>query len=265
MGWGSILGSVAGGVLGSVVPGIGTGIGASVGGLLGGAVDGSNAAEDASNAQREATAQSNATQRYMYDTTRQDNMPALESRNWALNELKARLSGALGGAITPQAVQKEAGYQFGLSEGLKGLNSQLTARGMRNSGAALKQAARYATDYASTKYDNAFNREVANRSAQLNPFQSLAGLAQTGASTVAASGQNYANNVSNNQTSLGNALGANALAQGNIWGGATNQLLSLGNQNGWFGKDSLGDTFDGNFLSGYTYKNPQLVGPSMNP
>ena len=203
--------------------------------LLGGALQ-SKASGRAADKQAASAAEANATQRYMYDQTREDNMPALEARNASLQRMRELLGiggdtaskgyGSLGGGITPGDVQNEAGYQFGLNQGLTAQSNQLGARGMRNSGAAIKAATRYGNDYATTKYDNAFNRIAANRSAQLNPLQTLAGASQTGASTVANSGNNYANTVSGNQTALGNALGANSLAQANIWGGTVNQLVS---------------------------------------
>lgn len=203
--------------------------------LLGGALQ-SKASGRAADKQAASAAEANATQRYMYDQTREDNMPALDARNASLQRMRELLGiggdtaskgyGSLGGGINPGDVQNEAGYQFGLNEGLKAQNNMLGARGMRNSGAALKAAPRWVTDYATTKYDNAFNRIVANRSAQLNPLQSLAGASQTGASTVANAGGNYANAVSGNQTALGNAQAANSLAQANIWGGTVNQLAS---------------------------------------
>ena len=203
--------------------------------LLGGALQ-SKASGRAADKQAASAAEANATQRYMYDQTREDNMPALEARNDSLQRMRELLGiggdtaskgyGSLGGGINPGDVQNEAGYQFGLNQGLTAQSNQLGARGMRNSGAAIKAATRYGNDYATTKYDNAFNRIVANRSAQLNPLQSLAGASQTGASTVANAGSNYATNTGNNITALGNAQAANSLAQGNIWGGALNQLAS---------------------------------------
>ena len=238
--------------------------------LLGGALQ-SKASGRAAAKQAASAAEANATQRYMYDQTREDNMPALEARNASLQRMRELLGiggdtaskgyGSLGGGINPGDVQNEAGYQFGLNQGLTAQSNQLGARGMRNSGAAIKAATRYGNDYATTKYDNAFNRIVANRSAQLNPLQSLAGASQTGASTVANSGNNYANTVSGNQTALGNALGANSLAQGNIWGGALNQIGSAAK--GWYSGSQI-DGFNGNALTGYTYKNPEAVGP-MQP
>lgn len=205
----------------------------------------SDAANYATDVQDDAARRSDSTNRYIYDTTRADNADALSARNQSLNRMRELLGisdnkgaagyGTAGGRINPGDVTQEPGYKFGMDQGMAALNNQLAARGMRNSGAALKAAARYGTDYGSTKYDAAFNREVANRSAQLNPLQSLAGLAQTGASTVANAGQNYATNVGNNATNLGNALGAGAMAQGNIWGNTVNQLGSLAKGFNWGG------------------------------
>lgn len=241
------------------------------GAALAGGILSSNAAGRAANKQLQASQESNATQKAMYDQTREDNMPALDARNASLQRMRELLGiggdaaskgyGSLGGGINPGDVQNEAGYQFGLNQGLTAQSNQFGARGMRNSGAAIKAATRYGNDYATTKYDNAFNRIVANRSAQLNPLQSLAGASQTGASTVANAGGNYANTVSGNQTALGNALGANSLAQGNIWGGALNQIGSAAK--GWYSGSQI-DGFNGNALTGYTYKNPEAVGP-MQP
>lgn len=218
--------------------------GAAVVGAVGGSMIAADGAQSAADTQANATRESNATQKAMYDQTRTDNMPALDARNASLDRMRSLLGiggdasakgyGSLGGRINPGDVVNELGYKFGLDQGLKTQNNVLGARGMRNSGAAIKAGARYGTDYATTKYDNAFNREVANRSAQLNPLQSLAGASQTGASTVAQAGQNYGSTVSGNQTALGNAIGAGQIAQGNIWGGAVNQLVSAGNQNGWW-------------------------------
>lgn len=226
---------------------------------VGGAYMQSQATQDAADTQSQATRDSNATQKAMYDQTRADNAPALDARNASLDKMRTLLGiggdksaagyGSLGGSVNPGDVTQEAGYKFGLDQGLKAQANQLGARGMRNSGAAIKEATRYGTDYATGKYDNAFNRVIANRSAQLNPLQSLGGLAQTGASTVASAGQNYGNNVSANQTNLGNALGAGQIAQGNIWGGAANQLVSQGNQNGWWKGGGI-DTSGANSLYG---------------
>lgn len=203
-------------------------------GAIGSLVGGNKAA----GAQKDAANQSNATINRQYDQTRADNMPALDSRNASLAKMRELLGiggdstaqgyGSLAGHVSAEDVQNEAGYQFGLNQGLGSLNNQMAARGMRNSGAALKAATRYGNDYATTKFDGAFNRAQANRNAVLNPLQSLAGLGQSGASTIAQAGQNNANNISQTQASLGNALGANYIAQGNALGNAANSVA------GWY-------------------------------
>lgn len=212
--------------------------GAAVVGGLGGALISSNASSNAASAQAGAARDANQTQLQMYNQTRTDNMPALGARNDALARLEALLGvggnphtagfGSLSGSLNVGDVTKDPGYQFGLTQGQTALDHQMAARGMRDSGAALKAASRYGTDYATTKYDDAFNRAQTNRQLQLNPLQSLAGLGQTGASTIAQAGMNSSNNISANQIGAGNAQAANSLAQGNIWGGAVNQLA------GWY-------------------------------
>jgi len=174
----------------------------------------------------------------MYNQTREDNIPALSARNTALQ----RLTEMLGTSKSPSAsdVQNEAGYQFGLNQGLQAQQRQAAARGMSNSGQALTAAARYGTDYASTKYNDAFNRLQSSRQQQWNEGASLAGLGQTGSSQVAASGTNYANQASANTIGAGNAQAASAIASGNSWFNTGNQLA------GWYAssrKPSSGNTW----------------------
>lgn len=190
-----------------------------VGDIIGSAIS-ADATKSAANDQLQGVREANALQKEMWQTTRQDNMPALESRNWALEQLKAQL----GKGFTPTNVQNEAGYKFGMDQGMQALQNQLAARGMRNSGAALKAGTKFAQDYAGTKYDTAFNRNLQ----ALNPFMSLAGLGQVGAGTIANAGQNYANQMGNNATTMGSVNALSGLAQANQWG---NALKSAG---GWY-------------------------------
>lgn len=193
--------------------------------VVGGAIA-ADASRSAANKQRDAAQQSTDVQERMYQQTREDNLPALQSRNTALQ----RLQSLLGTNTLPSArdVQNEAGYQFGLQQGQQALQRQATARGMSNSGQALTAAARYGNDYAATKYNDAFNRLQSFRQQQWNEGASLAGLGQTGASQVASSGQNFANAAGQNALAVGNVQAASTLAQGNAWANAGNQLA------GWY-------------------------------
>ncbi len=116
-------------------------------------------------------------------------------------------------------LQMDPGYQFGMQQGQQGLDRKFAAAGGRVSGAALKAATRFNTDYATSGYNSAYQR----RQDTLNRLQNLAGIGQTSTNASAAAGQGMANNISGAMQSQGDASGAARLAQGNIWSNALNQ------------------------------------------
>jgi hypothetical protein len=78
----------------------------------------------------------------------------------------------------------------------------------------------------SQEFQNAFNRFQAERSARLNPLQSLAGVGQTSTNALGAAGQAYASGA-------GEAFGAGAQARAsgymgmaNAIGGGLNQYMN---------------------------------------
>lgn len=160
-------------------------------------------------AQKEAAAASDATQRYMYDTTRKDFQPYRDVGTRALTGLE--------GNNFMDGFSGDPGYQFRLGEGMKAIENSAAARGNLNSGATLKALTRYGQDFASNEYGNAYNREYGRLS-------QLAGLGQASTAQTAASGQSMANSVSANQTGMGNALAAQQIAGANN----TAQMLSQG-------------------------------------
>ena len=149
-----------------------------------------------------------------------------------------------------QQFQQDPGYAFRLSEGQKALDRQAAARGGLISGAALKAAQRYGQEMGSQEYQNAFNRYQAERSARLNPLQSLAGVGQTAANTLGSAASQYGSNVGNlamtNAANQGNALLAGANIRASQYGTAGRALdealntdwSKVGNTLGkWFGND----------------------------
>lgn len=169
--------------MGSVV----SGIGGAVDNVLGSNIFGPNATDRAINSQTQATAQAN-----------QELAPYRQAGAQALGNL---------GKLT-----MDPGYQFGLDEGLRAVNANAAARGMGNSGATLKALTRFANDYATTKYNDAFSRQF-----------NLANL-----------GANAGTQVANNYLNLGNA---NAAAQ---IGTANRQSQLLGQGIGAIGMASTG-------------------------
>lgn len=139
----------------------------------------------------------------------------------------------------------DPGYDFRLSEGLKGVNNSAAARGGLLSGAALKAASKYNQNFASNEYSNAYNRFQTNQTNQFNRLASIAGVGQTATNQVAAAGQNMANTVSSNQLSAGNAR-----ASGYV-GGANALTSSIGQgYNMYQGNQLMGMLANRNSLSG---------------
>lgn len=128
-------------------------------------------------------------------------------------------------------VVHQAGLQFGLNEGIKGINRTAAASGNSLSGAALKALTRYGNDYGSTKANESYNRSNTNKLNQFNMLSGVAGTGQAATNQVQSAGQNMANNVSNNMIGAGNARGASAIAQGNALTGAIGQGINSWQQN----------------------------------
>lgn len=120
------------------------------------------------------------------------------------------------------------GYQFGLDEGNKQVQSSAAARGGLNSGATLKALQRYGTDYADQQGYTPY----------MNRLSGLFGGAQQAAGQMGSYGQSAATNVSNNIVNAGNAR-ANGIygaanAQNQFYGDVGNTLGNYGAQQGWW-------------------------------
>ena len=221
---------------------ISTGLGLALGAgasILGG-VMGSDAAGDAADAQGAAAAQSDATQRYQYDTTRADNAPFRETGLQANNQLAAMMNGGQFGRRFQQSDLNadpvyQNGLQFGLDQGTQGINRQAAAGGSMLSGATLKALTRFGNDYGSTKANESYNRFNTDQNSQYNKLAGLSGAGQQATNQVSAAGQNMANNISASQQGMGNARGSAYLAQGNAWQNALNGGVSALKNAGTFG------------------------------
>lgn len=266
---------------------VAVGVGA---GAVGSALISSGGAKKASQAQSQATQEATAEARRQYDLSRKDLAPyrmagddavarvgqllglgssstyggrAPEELNAMLTSLEtqkaqnrdqfgntdpvfdkeiASVRAAMTGGSTPSDVMAmDPGYQFRLDEGLKSGRNIAGARGMLNSGATAKALTRYGQDYASGEFNNIYNR-----------LAGVAGLGQNATNTGVQAGQNYAGNVGNMITGLGNARGASAIGQSNAWGNAFNTV------GGYFGQQNTLDKIlasrnTGSMMSPYNY------------
>lgn len=180
---------------------IGAGI-SLIGGLFG-----ANSADKAAKAQAEAMMHAANLQKRMFDTTRADMMPWLESGREALAAYMGELG--MGGPGFKSTFAETPGYQFQVQQGEQGVLNNLSALGMRDSGAALKSLERFRQGLASQEYGNFMNR-----------LASVSGLGQTQSNALANQAAGYANSAGNLIAGAGAARasgyvgGANALMGG---------------------------------------------------
>lgn len=102
------------------------------------------------------------------------------------------------------------GYEFALDEGMKAIDSKLNTMGLRSSGRAAKEGARYAQGLASQDYGDAYSRWLANNSQFANLGNMGLGAAQGVANIANQAGQTQAQaqmaNASNRNQMLGGLM-----------------------------------------------------------
>lgn len=220
-----------------------------VGDIIGAAI-GADSTRSAANTQADATRAGVDEQRRQYDLTRQDYAPWREAGKNAL----AQLQSSMNAPITAADVMADPGYQFGMTQGQNALDRRFAATGGRVSGAAMKAQTRYATDYAGTGYNAAYQR----RQDALNRLATIAGLGQTATGGSAMAGANASNNISNMLTAQGNAAGAAQMARGSIWGNALTKLASGQGAQGSYSPNAFGNFNSWGAGSGLGYGNEDL-------
>ncbi len=225
------------------------GIVASVGATIVGSVITSNAAGDAADTQAESTAAGLGEQRRQFDLTRADFKPYRETGARALGSLESDISKA----PTAAEVMSDPGYAFGAQQGQQALDRKAAAAGGRVSGASLKRASSFATDYATSGYNAAYQR----RQDRLNRLAALAGIGQTATGSSAQAGANSTNAITGLLERQGDSTAAAGLARGSIWGNAANQLGAIGSRwaRGQTGSGTVqgqGGTYDPGGDGGYS-------------
>jgi hypothetical protein len=181
-------------------------------------------------------------------------------------EALAQLAGLSNFDPTPthEQVANEPGYQFGLLQGRNALEGSAAARGGLYSGNALKELTQYANDYASTKYNDAWNRVQTGFGNRWGRLAGLAGIGQSATNRVDAYGEVAARNNAWYGMDAANVGAANQIGQANIWGNALNQFASDYRRNGarpqdraqaWFSNTPAGRS---GFGTGLAYGNEDM-------
>jgi hypothetical protein len=132
--------------------------------------------------------------------------------------------GSLAKPFGMEQFEQDPGYAFRQSEGMRALERSASARGNLLSGGTLKGIQRFGQDLASQEYGNAFNRYQIERSARLNPLQSLMGSGQSATNmmtgNIGQSSQNQQANIMN----AGQARASGYVGQANALGGALSSI-----------------------------------------
>lgn len=213
------------------------------GALIGGSLLGAGAqiygADKAAGAQKDAANKASDTEMAMYKQNRDDQAPWRDAGVKSLAELQYQMGlgertpgehsgdyGSLNRDFTLADFNNDPGYQFRMDEGQKALEHSAAARGGLLSGATLKAIAKYSQNVASDEYGNAHNRYNNDITNRYNRLSTLSGVGQTATNQIGAAGQNTANQVSNNQLSVGNANAAKWTAGANAINNGLNNLSS---------------------------------------
>lgn len=187
---------------------------------VGGALIGANSSKKATKAQTAAAAKSAELERYMYEQTRQDQLPWMQAGQQALSQLGQANNTPFN--FNYNAMTADPGYQFRQTEANKALERSAAARGGLFSGATGRSLSRLNQDMASQEYGAAYNRAYTTHNDQLNRLASMAGIGQTTASNLSQAGQNYSGNMSNIYGQAANAQAAGYGAQAQNWGNMVN-------------------------------------------
>lgn len=227
---------------------------AAVVGSVGGALISANAMGNAADTQAAATKGSIEEQRRQFDLQREDSAPYRTAGANALQQFQAGINTP----TTAADVMQDPGYKFGLDQGQQAIDRKVSAMGGRVSGAAIKAAGRFGTNYATTGYTAADQR----RNDRLNRLAALAGIGQSATNASAAAGSAAASNIGNLMTGQGNAAAGAQVAQGNLWGNTANQLAALygRGQQTQQTPNSYGGSMSGGWGSGTGYGNQDLGG-----
>ena len=193
--------------------------------LIGGLMS-SGAASDAASTQAAAAQNAANMQMQQYQQTREDLAPYRAYGTKGGDDLVNRLKELTAPFMPTQAnLEATPGYQWTRDQGLKSVQSAAAAKGLGLSGAAMKEAARFATGLADSTYKTQFDIDQTNKN---NAWNKLLGLTQVGANAAAQTGQlgtTAAGNAGNNLSAGANAAASGIVGSNNaIVGGVNNAV-----------------------------------------
>lgn len=180
-----------------------------------------------------------------------------DSANSVTDQAKNSYSNLLNNGITQQSIENTPGYAATLALGEQGATNSAAARGLANSGAALKGADDYASTLADQTYQNLYNDQLstisglantagnylatntANQGNITNTWNRENALLGYGANAASASASNATNTASLSAQAALAGVGATMSGTTAMGNSLTSGLNSLGNQASSYGTNYL--------------------------
>jgi hypothetical protein len=191
--------------------------------IAGSAVIGAYSSNKASKAQQQAQREASAAEERMFNRQVELQEPF---RQVGVNALPELVEASRYTPFGMEQFQADPGYGFRLKEGLRALENSAAARGGLLSGNAMRGITRYGQGLASEEFGNAFNRYQAERAARLNPLQSLTGMGQSSAATMAQQAGQYGQSLAQGAATMGNIRASGYTNTANALTGALGQGLN---------------------------------------
>ena len=201
---------------------------------IGGGLIAAKGAKKAARAQERAAQSAERTQREMFERQialqepfRQAGMTAQQQIMQLLGiggDASAEGYGSLARSFGQSDFEADPGYAFRQAEGMRALERSAAARGGLMSGNTMRGIQRFGQDLASQEYQNAFNRFQIERTARLNPLQSLMGSGQSAANVMTGATGQAASNIGQMQLGAGQARASGYIGQANALAGALGQI-----------------------------------------
>ena len=197
---------------------------------IGGSLIGANAAQDAANTQANAATQSQKLLQQNYQNLSPQFNPYLQTGQQGLSQLQSQLP-SLTQSFGPDQLKSNLApnYQFMLNQGL---GAQSQAMNVGGGGSNINTAnTKFAEDYASNAYQNAFNNYQTQQSNIYNKLANIAGIGQQSLANLSNLATGNATNISNLGVGAANAQAAGQVGTANAIGGgltgaANSYLLS---------------------------------------
>jgi hypothetical protein len=241
---------------------------------IGGAAISGKAAKKAAATQERAAQDATAAQERMFQRQTELQEPFRQGGLTAQQEIMQLLGiggdktaagyGSLGKSFGTEQFQQDPGYAFRQAEGMKALERSAAARGNLLSGSTLKGVQRFGQDLASQEYQNAFNRYQVERSARLNPLQSLMGSGQSATNVLTGAAGQMGQNEASNLYNAGAARASGYIGSANALTNALGQIAGYASAApmnnaimGYYNRNAPGSSSSGG--------SPGVAPPQFNP